>query len=113
MPDKNYAPVTTAIVQELREICGKAHVYYDDDKKLQKYSHDQVPEEKYAHMPEVVVMAQTADEIAAIMKLANRENVPVTPRAAGSGLSGGAVPIYGGILLSIERMDRIIEILLK
>lgn len=110
MTDKIYAPLRTAIIDELREICGAPHVYADDEKKLRKYSHDQVPEEKYAHRPEVVVMAKTAAEIAAIMKLANRENIPVTPRAAGSGLSGGAVPIYGGILLSIERMDRIIEI---
>ena len=48
--------------------------------------------------------------VTANMKLANRKKIPVTPRAAGSGLSGGAVPIYGGILLSIERMNKILEI---
>ena len=106
----SYNPVTAAIIEELKQICGADYVIFDNEKTLQKYSHDQIPEQRYAHMPEVVVMPQSAAEIAAIMKLANREMIPVTPRAAGSGLSGGAVPVYGGILLSIERMDRIIEI---
>ena len=61
-------------------------------------------------MPEVVVRPRTADEIAAIVKLANRQHIPVTPRGAGSGLSGGAVPLFGGILLSCDRMNQILEI---
>ena len=110
MNTPRYNPVTTAIVEELKRICGADWVICDNEKTLQKYSHDQIPEQRYAHMPEVVVMPQSAGEIAAIMKLANREMIPVTPRAAGSGLSGGAVPVFGGILLSIERMNRILEI---
>jgi len=106
----NYNPVTQKIVDELQQICGKANVVFDNEKTLQKYSRDQIAEQRYAHMPEVVVKPGTAAEIAGIMKLANREIIPVTPRAAGSGLSGGAVPVFGGILLSIERMNRIIEI---
>ena len=106
----SYKPVTPAILEELQQICGEEYIIFDNEKTLQKYSHDQIPEERYAHMPEVVVMPQSASEIAAIIKLANREMIPVTPRAAGSGLSGGAVPVYGGILLAIERMDRILEI---
>jgi glycolate oxidase len=105
-----YKPVRLAIVDTLKTICGEAHVIFDNEKKLQKYSHDQIPEKKYAHMPEVVVMPGTAEEIAEIIKLVNREHIPVTPRAAGSGLSGGAVPVCGGILLSVERMDKIVEI---
>jgi glycolate oxidase len=61
-------------------------------------------------MPEVAILPKTAREIAQVVKLANRERIPITPRAAGSGLSGGAVPIYGGILLSVERMNEIIEV---
>ena len=105
-----YQRVSTAIVAELKAICGDDFVIFDDLKKLKKYSHDQVPGQKYAHMPEAAVLPKTAGEISAIMKLANREKIPVTPRGAGSGLSGGAVPVYGGILLSVERMDEIIEI---
>ena len=110
MSQTNYAPVTAGIIEDLQQICGEKHVIFSDEQTLQKYSHDQVPEDKYARMPEVVVLPKTELEISAIMKLANREKIPVTPRAAGSGLSGGAVPIYGGILLSVERMNKIIEI---
>ncbi len=109
MTSSNYNPVTKEIIGELQRICGEAFVYAGDEKKLDKYSRDKVPEQ-YGHMPEVVVLPKTAGEISGILKLANREIIPVTPRAAGSGLSGGAVPIYGGILLSVERMDEIIEI---
>ena len=110
MANRNYATVTEAIVLQLQKICGSAHVEFENEQELQRYSHDQVPQDKQARLPEVVVKPNTAEEIAAILKLANRENVPVTPRAAGSGLSGGATPIYGGILLSVERMDRVLEI---
>jgi glycolate oxidase len=58
----------------------------------------------------VVVRPRTAEEIAAIMKLANREMIAVTPRGAGSGLSGGAVPIYGGIVIAVDRMNKILEL---
>jgi len=57
-----------------------------------------------------VVKPRTAAEIAQIMQLANRERIAVTPRGAGSGLSGGAVPVEGGIVLSVERMNEILEV---
>jgi glycolate oxidase len=106
----HYQPVTDEVVEELCQIVGRKHVVYGDEEKLESYAHDEVPDERYARMPEVVVKPATAEEIAAIMKLANRERIPVTPRGAGSGLSGGATPIHGGIVLSVERMDRILEI---
>ena len=109
MNKSSYCPVTFKIGEELKKISGEAFVYLDDEKKLEKYSRDKTPEQ-YGHMPEVVVLPKTAREIAQVVKLANREKIPITPRAAGSGLSGGAVPIYGGILLSIERMDNILEV---
>jgi glycolate oxidase len=109
MNASDYSPVTPEIVENLKEICGDAFVLFDDPIKLEKYSRDKVPEQ-HGHLPEVVVLPRTAPEIAEIVKLANREMIPITPRAAGSGLSGGAVPIYGGILLSIERMNDILEI---
>jgi glycolate oxidase len=81
-----------------------------DAEQLEKYSHDEVADPHYANMPEVVVKPQTAEEIAAILQLANHTKIPVTPRGAGSGLAGGAVPVYGGIVLSVERMNRILDI---
>jgi glycolate oxidase len=110
MGTQHYNPVTARIADELRQIVGAAYVVYNDAERLEPYSHDETPDRKYAHMPECLVRPRTADEIAAIMKLANRELVPVTPRGAGSGLSGGAVPVHGGIVLLCDRMNSILEI---
>jgi len=105
-----YSQLTPELVDELRKIVGTKYVLFDDVEKMEPYSHDEVVGKKWSHMPDAVVKPRTAEEIAAIMRLANRENIPVTPRGAGSGLSGGAVPVFGGILLSLERMDQILEI---
>jgi len=107
---QHYSPVTAQIVEELEQILGPNYVIYQDEERMEEYSHDETPGKQYAHMPDVVVRPRTANEIASIMKLANRENIPVTPRGAGSGLSGGAVPTFGGILLSVDRMNSILEI---
>jgi glycolate oxidase len=105
-----YRPVTPAIVAQLQAIVGEQHVIYNDPARMQDYAHDEVAGVEHAHMPEVVVKPDTSAQIAEIMRLANRERIPVTPRGAGSGLSCGAVPVYGGILLSLERMNHILEI---
>lgn len=107
---RRYNQVTEQIVDELRAIVGAKYVIYGDAERLQAYSHDEIAEAKYAHMPDVVIRPTSADEIAAIMKLANRRRIPVTPRGAGSGLSGGAVPVYGGIVLLVDRMNKVLEI---
>jgi len=105
-----YNPVTPEIAAELKAIVGDAYVVYDDPEKLEAYSHDEIPDPHYAHSPEALVRPRAAKEIAAVMKLANRERIPVTPRGAGSGLSGGAVPVCGGIVLLVDRMNQILEI---
>ena len=105
-----YQPVTQAIVDELRDIVGEKHVIFGAPDRLYTYSHDEVAGEEHAQMPEAVIKPRTASEISAVMRLANREMVPVTPRGAGSGLSCGAVPLYGGVVLSLERMNTILEI---
>ena len=105
-----YNRVTPQMVEELKKIVGERYVVFGDPEKLEPYSHDEVAEKEYAHMPEALIRPVSAEEIAAVMKLANREKIPVTPRGAGSGLSGGAVPIHGGIVLLMDRMNRILEI---
>jgi glycolate oxidase len=105
----SYAPVTPAVVAELRTIVGDKGVLVDDE-RIEAYGHDETSAEEYGHLPEVVVLPSTTEQVAAIVRLANRERIPVTPRGAGSGLSGGAIPSFGGILLSVERMDRLIEL---
>lgn len=106
---KRYNPVTKEIISELVQIVGEKNVITDEE-KMEPYSYDETPKDQYAHMPEVVVTPHTAEEIAKIVKLANRELIPITPRGAGSGLSGGAIPIFGGIVISVEKMNRILEI---
>lgn len=108
--DYQYNAVTGEVVAELAEIVGSGNVIFNDPDRLEPYSHDEIPDRHYAHMPEAVVRPESAAEISAIVKLANRRRIPVTPRGAGSGLSGGAVPLLGGIVLSCERMNRILEI---
>ncbi len=103
-----YNPITKDILEELVEILGAKNVIVDEE-KMENYSHDETSEE-YAHMPEVVITPKSADQISKVMKLANKHLVPVTPRGAGSGLSGGAIPVFGGILLSIEKMNRVLEV---
>ncbi len=105
----DYAPVTEEVIEELARIVGERFVLTDAE-KLEPYSHDEVAGEEYARMPEVVVKPRTAQEVAEIVKLANRRRIPVTPRGAGSGLSGGAVPVHRGMVLSTERMNEILEI---
>ncbi len=77
---------------------------------MEDYSHDEFSLMEIAHMPEIVVLPQTSEEISKILELANRENIPVTPRGGATGLCGGCVPIFGGIVLSLEKMNRILEI---
>lgn len=104
-----YGKIDGDVLAGLRRIVGDQFVVTDEE-KMEQYSHDEVAEMEYAHMPDAVVKPRTAGEIAEIVKLANEKRIPVTPRGAGSGLSGGAVPLYGGIVLSVERMNQILEI---
>ncbi|HUW63090.1 MAG TPA: FAD-linked oxidase C-terminal domain-containing protein [Spirochaetia bacterium] len=104
-----YNRVTEEIVGQLRSIVGTGSVVLDPE-KMEAYGHDEVSEAIWTKSPEVVVKPQTAQQVAAILQLANRERVPVTPRGAGTGLSAGAVPMLGGIILSVEKMNRILEI---
>ena len=105
---KKFNPITPRVVERLKEIVGEEHVLSSPEDLL-RYGLDET-EERYRRMPDVVVKPRTPEEIAAIMRLANEERIPVTPRGAGTGLSGGAVPVFGGVVLSMERMNSILEI---
>ena len=102
-----YSKVDRRIVEVLQKIVGENNVLVRAE-ELEAYSHDEVI--GLRAYPEAVVKAITAEQIADILRLAQREHVAVTPRGAGYGLSGGAVPMCGGIVLSLERMNRILEI---
>jgi glycolate oxidase len=102
-----YNPVTSEVVEALRRTVGEGNVLVDDE-ALEPYSHDETVGLRAD--PEVVVKATSAEQVSEILKLAQRERIPVTPRGAGYGLSGGAVAVRGGIVLSTEKMNRILEI---
>lgn len=95
------------IKDALISICGAAHVS-DAEEVLRMYEHDETEDLRY--MPDILVIPKSPEEIARIMQLANREKVPVTPMGARTGLSGGALPVEGGIALSMERFSHILGI---
>jgi len=105
-----YNEVDAGIVEALCRIVGEGNVLIGagDAEALEPYAHDETVG-LYAR-PEVVVRATSAGQVAEVFELAQRERVAVTPRGAGYGLSGGAVPVQGGIVLSLEKMNRILEI---
>ena len=94
------------IVRELSELLGERnvlHTPYD----LMLYEYDASIERS---SPDIVVLPASTEEVAAIVKIAARHHIPVVPRGAGTGLSGGAVPVYGGIVIVFARMNRILEV---
>jgi glycolate oxidase len=94
-------------IEAFKKIVGEQYVFSDEE-SLNNYSHDETEDLHY--LPEIVIKPRTAEEISAILKICNKEKIPVTPRGAGTGLSGGALPHLGGVLLSTERMNSILEI---
>src|SRR5258707_2310750 len=94
------------VVHELSSLLGARYVLsspYD----LMLYEYDASIDRG---RPDIVVLPSTTEEVAAVVKIAARYEVPVVPRGAGTGLSGGAIPIYGGIVIAFARMNRILEV---
>jgi glycolate oxidase len=92
----------------LEEIVGAEYVLYPTHDDFSKYEHDETEDLKFP--PTVVVRPDDARQVQEIVKLAASEKIPVVPRGGGTGLSGGALAVRGGILLTLERMNRILEI---
>lgn len=100
-----YNRIDKSIIDKLIAIAGSNNVYRDQS-DLQSYATDEstmaIP-----ILPEIVVKPSDVKIAAQVVTLANNINIPVTPRGAGTGLSGGCVPLYGGIVLSLEKMKHI------
>jgi glycolate oxidase len=99
--------IASNLFDSLRRIVGKENVLTSKEAMV-AYSYDAT--NMWSHLPDVVVLPSDADQIAGILKLANESKVPVTPRGGGTNVSGGSIPIHGGIVLCTTRMNRIIEI---
>ncbi|NHA03031.1 FAD-binding protein [Mucilaginibacter sp. HC2] len=103
----NYNIITPPVIEAITTIVGADAVIVQHD-DLEKYSHDET--EDLVYYPEVVAKPKTPEEVAALLKLCNKHRIPVTPRGAGTGLSGGALPVKGGLLIAMERFNKVLEI---
>lgn len=101
--------LTDKVIRELEKIAGEKNVIRDPEKIID-YGHDEFSLSDIARKPDVVVKPRSTEEVSRICRLANEEKIPVTPRGGATGLCGGCVPSSGGIVLSLERMNRIIEV---
>ena len=94
------------VVDKIKRIVGKEHVYSEPEERV-CYSYDATNQ---SYLPDLVVFPGNAQEVSDIVKLANEEKFPVIPRGAGSGFTGGTLPVEGGLVLVMTRFNRIIEI---
>lgn len=102
-----YRQVDEVVIGKFREICGDEYVITNQDIR-RDYSHDET--EDLSFMPEVVLKPGTPEQVGQILKVCTREGIAVTPSGARTGLSGGALPVFGGVNLSMERFNKILAI---
>jgi glycolate oxidase len=104
---KSFNKLSQPVIENFQQLLGSPYVLFDPESLL-AYGHDET--EDLSFPPEVVLKPGTAEEISAILKICNREQIPVTPIGARTGLSGGSLCIFGGVGLSMERFNKIINI---
>jgi len=106
-----YSAVTREVVRDLERLLG-AHNVAVDPEKLASYSRDEVGLQFWdrEYRAEVLVFPESTGHVSAVLAYADSRRIPVTPRGAGTGLSGGAVPAFGGIVMAFDRMNRILDI---
>ena len=99
--------ISQSIIEQFKSIVGDRFVIVDEH-LLQPYGHDET--EELFYLPQIALRPSTPQEISSILTICNQHKIPVTPRGAGTGLSGGALPHLGGVLLATDRLNSIIEI---
>jgi glycolate oxidase len=102
-----YQKIEAQHLQELTRICGGAHVHTSEE-ELIRCASDHTEDLHYR--AEVVITPETVQQISEVMRYCDENNIPVTPRGAGTGLSGGALPVVGGVLLDMRRFNKILHI---
>ncbi|MBP9478066.1 MAG: FAD-binding protein [Sebaldella sp.] len=102
-----YKKINNNIISEFSEFLNKDQIISDEKNKLQ-YSKDET--EDLVYLPELVLIPKNTEEISKILQISNKHIIPVTVRGTGTGLSGGALPVCGGIVLSMEKFNKIINI---
>ena len=105
----NYNSVTPEFIDELKTLLGEGYVKTDAD-TLDRYKTDEEADERCFHLPDVVVLPADAEQIAGVVKLCNRYLIPLTVRGGGTGIVDGAIADKGGVVLLMERLNKIIEL---
>ena len=98
--------VEKSVIKEIINIVGKDGVVEDKETRI-CYSYDAT---NIRHLPDAVVFPRTPQQISAILKLANEHRFPVVPRGAGTGFTGGTIPVEGGVVLVLTKMNKILKI---
>ena len=99
--------ISAALLAQFEAIVGSVNIFTDKE-HIEKYGQDET--ENLIYLPEVIVTPNTPEQISALLKICNEHLIPVTPRGAGTGLTGGALPHLGGLVISMEKFNRILEI---
>jgi len=107
---KPYSKLSQDRINELKAFLPNS-VFLEDSDSKRSYGHDET--EDLIFEPELVFIPNTVEEISKLMTWCNQYHIPVTPRGGGTGLSGGALPVYRGIVLSMEKFNKILEIDLR
>jgi len=102
-----YQTIDNNTLLQLQKIVGVQHLHTQKD-ILEQYGKDRT--EDLLFLPEAVVIPQTVEQISQIMQHCHTNSIPVTPRGAGTGLAGGALPVQQGLVLSMEKFDKILDI---
>lgn len=102
-----YNKITADVLAAIKLIAGHANVITNYT-ELEKYSHDET--EDLHFYPQAVAKPTSVQQVAALMQLCNEHLIPVTPRGAGTGLSGGALPVMGGLVIAMEHFNKVLAI---
>ena len=104
-----FNPVTPELIDELKKVLGEKNVKTSED-YLEKYQTDEEGNPHFFSKPEVVVFPESTEQVAEVVKLANKYLVPLTPRSAGSNVACAAIPVYHGIVVELEKMNKILKL---
>lgn len=107
-----FEQISDKIIDKIEDIAGSRNIFTEIFDRV-PYSRDNCPyrwSEKFKFIPDVVVTPETVEQVADLVRLANEERIPITQRGGGTGMSGGCVPKYGGILMDMRKMDKVVEL---
>ncbi len=102
-----WQPISASALAEMRAVVSEQYLYTDEDTR-RNCGHDET--EDLLYLPQAVATPASAAEVSALMKICYRDRIPVTVRGGGSGLAGGALPVAGGLVISMKRFDKILKL---